>query len=266
MVEPSPAERAAALESCVERLGDMSPADERWPATMAEAADLLGALGHAAEAERLAASGAQALEGDAGRAGARDALLAARLRHARDAALPVHDAHALVRFESALDDAAAAPAAAAPLAAVLALYGLPDDGEDTARAALDHAALLIRLDRLEEAAPLLDTLWEIVDPGTVLFARVTAQRIAAFLVLEREADAGHAYAQAAARVAAEHGWGAKLAEHLAIIHDELSLVGGEHDALELLEQLRLAAERAGDPEAGALVSGLLAERAPRPVD
>lgn len=264
MADPSPSEHAAALEACVERLGDMSPADERWPATMGEAADMLGALGRAAEAERLAASGAEALKGDDGRAGARDALLTARLRHARDAALPVHDAHALVRFEQALDDAPEARAGEGPLGGVLALYGLCDDGEDAARAALDHAALLIRLDRLDEAAQLLDALWEIAEPGTILFARVTAMRVAAFLVLDREADAGHAYAQAAARVATGHGWGPELAEHLAIVHDELSLVGGERDALELLEQLRLAAQRAGGPEAEALAAGLLAERAPRP--
>jgi len=149
---------------------------------------------------------------------------------------------------------------AGPLPRALALYGQPDDGEAAARVVLDHAALLVRLERLEDAAPLLDALGELVEPGTVLFARTTAQRVLVFLVLEREPDAGHAYAQAAAVVARRHGWAEAAREHVAIVHDELSLVGGERDALELLGELRAAAARAGDPVAEGLLARALAER------
>jgi hypothetical protein len=167
---------------------------------------------------------------------------------------------ALARFEDALTHAPAPPEGSHTPAGVLRLYGITDDGERAARAALDHAALLLRLGRVEDAAPLLDALQEIVTPGTVLSSRVTAQHVIAYLVLEREADAGHAYAQAAAAVAAALGWGEQLAEHVAIVHDEMALVGGERDALELLTHLRDAAAKAGDAEAEALLARLLAER------
>ena len=97
--------------------------------------------------------------------------------------------------------------------------------------------------------PCLDAVGEIAEPGTVLHSRTTAQRVIAYLVLEREADAGHAYAQAAAAVGSAFGWGERLADHVAMVHDEMTLVGGERDAVELLTHLRDAAAKAGDAEA-----------------
>jgi hypothetical protein len=231
-------------------LDGLEPGDPGWAEAAGEAARLLAEHGRHAEAERLAATGGDALATD-------------RLNYARDAALPYHDALALSRFDEALAAAPAPPGGAATPAGVLQLYGLTDDGEGAARAALDHAALLLRLGRVEDAAPLLDALDAIAEPGTVLHSRATAQRVIAYLVLEREPDAGHAYASAAAAVASRFGWDDELVGHVAIVHDELSLVGGERDALELLAHLRDAAAKAGDGEAEALVAGLLREREAR---
>lgn len=235
------------LEDVPRLLDGLTPADPDWPAAAGAAAALLAEHGRPAEAERLAAT-------------CGDTLATARLTYARDAALPYHDAMALARFEDALASAPAPPEGSATPAGVLRLYGLTDDGEGAARAALDHAALLLRLGRVEDAAPLLDALHEIAAPGTVLYARATAQRVIAYLVLEREPDAGHAYAQAAAAVGAAFGWGERLAEHVAIVHDEMTLVGGERDALELLTHLRDAAAKAGDAGAEALLSQALDDR------
>ena len=247
-------ENAPALKAYVLAIGDHGPE----PEALRGAAAMLGRLGRPAAAEQLLTSAAEAAPGDA-------QLACERLRHARDAALPVFDAYRLLRFEAALDAAAGALAGAAEprdgsFAHALALYGQAGDAETEVRAVLDHAALLVRLERLDEAAPLLDELAERVDPGTVLYARTTAQRVLVFLVLEREPDAGHAYAQAAAIVARVHGWGAAAEDHVAIVHDELSLVGGERDAVELLAELRAAAARAGDPVAEALLARALAQR------
>lgn len=247
-------EHAPALEAYVRTIGDHGPE----PEALRGAAAMLGRLGRPAAAEQLLASAAEAAPGDT-------RLACERLRHARDAALPVFDAYRLLRFEAALDAAAGALAGAvapdgASFARALALYGEAGDAEPAVRAALDHAALLVRLERLDEAAPLLDELVERVEPGTVLYARTTAQRVLVFLVLEREPDAGHAYAQAAAVVARAHGWGEEVEEHVAIVHDELCLVGGERDAVELLTELRAAAARAGDPVAEALLARALAQR------
>lgn len=226
------------------------------------AADMLARLGRPEEAERLLASACEAPQLPADLA----VLRRERLRHARDAAVPYQDAFRLLRFEEALHAAEAALTeshdAEGPLARTLALYGNDrDDDAAAARDALDHAALLIRLDRVGDAAPLLDALWELAEPATVLYARATAQRVLVFLVLEQERQAGHAYAQAAALVARRCGWGPQLAEHLAVVHDELSFAGGERDAHELLEQLHAAAERAGDAGAEAVVGAVLRERA-----
>ncbi len=237
-----------ALAAYVQAIDDEGPR----PDALRGAAAMLARLGRPAAAERLLASPA---------AGADPALAQARLCHARDAAVPVFDAHRLVRFEAALD-AASTEAGGVTVTAVLRLYGQPEGEDDEAsiRVVLDHAALLVRLGRIEDAAPLLDAVAELVAPGTVLYARATAQRVLVFLVLERERDAGHAYAQAAALVAREHGWGDAVLEHVAIVHDELSLVGGERDAVELLEELRAAAARAEDPVAEGLLTRALAER------
>ena len=228
-------------------LEGLEPGDPGWPAAAGRAAKLLADAGRPAEAERLAATGGEALAID-------------RLTYARDAALPYQDALALARFEDALAAAPQPPGGTATPAGVLRLYGLTDDGDTAARAALDHASLLLRLGRVEDAAPLLDALGEIVEPGTVLHSRATAQRVIAYLVLEREPDAGHAYAQAAAAVGSAHGWGDRLADHVAIVHDEMTLVGGERDAIELLTHLRDAAAKAGDAAAEELLADLLRER------
>jgi hypothetical protein len=245
-------QHADALAAYVEAID----ADGPTPAALRGAAAMLACLGRPAAAEQLLASPAAAEHAE---------LTQERLRHARDTALPVFDAHRLVRFEAALDAARGADVvtAATPAAAVLALYDQPDDGGEAAlRTVLDHAALLVRLGRIDDAAPLLDAVAELVVPGTVAFARTTAQRVLVFLVLEREREAGHCYAQATATVARAHGWGPIVEEHLAIVHDELSLVGGERDALELLEELRAAAGRAGDPRAEELVARMSARRRP----
>jgi len=244
---------ADALRAYVQAIDDEGP----MPATLRGAAAMLARLGRPEAAEQLLASPA---------ASADPGLSQARLCHARDAALPVFDAHRLLRFEAALEAALEAADgdgdAARSLAAARRLYGQAeaDDGEGGVRTALDHAALLVRLGRLDDAAPLLDAVAERVVPGTVLYARATAQRVLVFLVLERERDAGHAYAQAAAIVAREHGWAEAMVEHVAIVHDELSLVGGDRDALELLDELRGAAARAGDGVAEGLLARAVAER------
>jgi len=246
-------EHAPALKAYVGVIGDHGPD----PEALRGAAAMLGRLGRPGAAEQLLSSAVEAAPHDA-------PLACDRLRHARDAALPVFDAFRLLRFEAALDAAERAlgdAASADEFAHVLALYGEPDEREEPAiPAVLNHAALLVRLERLEQAAPLLDALAGLVEPGTVPYARTTAQRVLVFLVLEREKDAGHAYAQAAAFVAHVHGWGEAVADHVAIVHDELSFVGGERDALELLEELRAAAARAGDPVAQGLLTRALAER------
>jgi hypothetical protein len=241
-------QHADALAAYVKVIDDHGP----LPDALRGAAAMLARLGRPAAAEQLLASAAA--DGD-------PVLAQARLCHARDAALPVFDAHRLLRFEAALDAARADDDDGTPTA-VLRLYGEheTDAGEPALRTVLDHAALLVRLGRLDEAAPLLDAVAELVVPGTVLYARATAQRVLVFLVLERERDAGHAYAQAAAIVAREHGWGDVVLEHVAIVHDELSLVGGERDAVELLEELRAAAARADDPVAEGLLARAIAER------
>lgn len=238
-----------ALAAYVQAIDDEGP----LPDALRGAAAMLARLGRPEAAEQLLASPA---------ASADPSLAQARLCHARDAALPVFDAHRLMRFEAALEAADGDGDGARSLAAARRLYGQADtdDGEAGVRTALDHAALLVRLGRLDDAAPLLDAVAERVVPGTVLYARATAQRVLVFLVLERERDAGHAYAQAAAIVAREHGWGDAVVEHVAIVHDELSLVGGDRDALELLEELRGAAARAGDGVAEGLLARTVAER------